>query len=649
MATFNSLNAELLIAIFGYLDSSRAIGECRLVCKAWDEPAAISMLRKPIAIEDEYLIDGFIEYLKAHPNRVYKYYGLELSKRLLQQAFTPNLEELTVKEVGFSSVRSNYNEFYDGIVSIANESSVKFGKLKKIIHDCPHSDRFDLAYGQSLLAFKESIQHVKLSFYKIAEVQNVIYRLGEFKKLYYLTLKGYFDNLESLDAVLKGCHHLKTLDLIIEDFLYDGEDYDSDGEFDIEPLLVWDKENVEQVKSLKTLTFSGWGYPTLVEYLAYKYPNTTHVVYDIFRLSSAYENKDDGVSKNIELIFNAFEHAKTIELHYQIPSGDDLEEVCQVAEGDLNSMRLRYTELGAMDTMLMHLTSTLSKNGARSTQFDVEIPPFVDEYYHLELIEAAGLPLFRLELDFLNFSMQERDPFYRKQLQKSEEPDMLFGIWSAHNEIKQIKVLGHLIDVASDETMSEFGDEVLLESLELCGAQVTEDALETIGQYCQKLHTLVLTNCQVIPGGDNMYHIKMHSICFDRFKFHLVFVDDIAREQQGFFEGTNMHAEDYLGKIWMILKKTWLKPCYLWLAVSNANKKIYFEIVPGDRNPKLISKNAFDSRKKGSFVLHFNCHSIKSLEIDIRESYLSLDEQAIATALESNLSYALEQDDIVAE
>ncbi|KAL9549045.1 hypothetical protein MBANPS3_005409 [Mucor bainieri] len=141
-----------------------------------------------------------------------------------------------------------------------------------------------------------------------------------------------------------------------------------------------------------------------------------------------------------------------------------------------------------------------------------------------------------------------------------------------------------------------------------------------------------------------MHHMKMHSTLFGKFKLHTVHESAIFKDEKSIF-GEYIHVEKYIHEA---LKgvKTWSKPCYLWLAVSSANKKIYLEIIPGNCNTKLIRNKTSDSRNKDSFVLHLNCFSIKSFEINIDESYLSLDERVILLLHSILVS---QQDDIQSE
>lgn len=82
------------------------------------------------------------------------------------------------------------------------------------------------------------------------------------------------------------------------------------------------------------------------------------------------------------------------------------------------------------------------------------------------------------------------------------------------------------------------------------------------------------------------------------------------------------------------------KGLLLVLAVSRTNKKIYLEIIPSERSTKSISKKVFSPRDKGSYApLHFNCKSIKPLDIDIVALYLSLGKRAVATTLDPNVLY----------
>ncbi|KAL9545201.1 hypothetical protein MBANPS3_007259 [Mucor bainieri] len=664
MDTHRSLPAELLLMIFGHLDSSKTIGECRLVCKAWDEPAAISVLGRPINVQNRLLAENLVEYLESHPNKgqyirhltVDRYLD-NLLDTLLQQAFTPNIEELGVGGFGFAR-SGHFDALYKLMINLAKRSNVKFSKLKKI----PYFDDVtsyaieapSKSYQKALWTFRESLESIKLSFNDTAEVEDLVYRFNEFKKLTELDLQGEFDTLEDLETILVGCPHLKKLDLIANNFvLWEGQQWDDVDFLDRREMLAWAKENVEQLNSVKTLIISTMGNPNFIEYWMYKCPKTTKFVFDTFREESGYESDSGLFNENIARIVDTVKHIKSYELHYQIPPGESLQEVCRLTQGNKkNSMLIRYNVMGAQDTIHMHLTNTRSKNGTCSATFDLEMPNNANYFGHGSLIEDAGIPIHSLELDFLNFSREKGDLLYDSQLPMNEESEELFSILYNALDIHQLKVLARFIDGPAD-VFGEEEDVILLESLEFCSAQVTEYALESIAQDCQMLGVLTLTNCQLVPGDDNIYHIKMHSTHFHKFKLHTVPMTEVIRHHDNAafdHDSTDYeHVKDYVRDALQNIEDTWSEPCYLWISVGALGKKIFFKIVPGNRNAKRISKKAFDARSKDAFVLHLSCYIVNSLEINIGESYLSLDSKAIMTALRSRLACALDQDDGMVE
>lgn len=630
MTTIQSLPQELLLAIFSCLDTLEEAGNCRLVCKAWESPAAIAMLGKPIQIYNHARTDKLIQYLTMHPDRgrhvrhliVIKYQKNNIEK-LLKLTFTPNMEELG--GVG--------DEFlYNLLIKIAIQFPKKFDKLTKI----PASYDLNEGYCNALLTFRESLTEVDLCSRDKTTLQRVIHRFDIFDSLNNLAVEQDFNNLQDLEAALKYSFRFKSVGFTINGFL-DWEDQLDDG-MDTAQLMSWATENVQRVDSVKALYVSAIGYPSFIEYLLYKYLNTESFTLVTFEVVNAYDMFDDLVNFHIVRIINAIKHLKYYNLDYRIPFGDDFNAVCKAAQGDRNTLKLGYPYIWTEDVMAVQLQCTKLDDGTRRTEFSLEIPTIASNYHHVKMIADAGIPLYRLELDFVNYSLPQNDRYYRQQLRIDEQSSVFFDTLCDFPEIREIKLTANRIEADSEHF--SFHDQVMLESLEICNAEVTELAFEVAAYHCPNLKEFKLLNCQLVPDSSKVFHIWMNNISYDRFIFKTAPISYMLPELKDTCD--NEHNIEDFERVLDEVKQTWSKVFYLWLDIVQAGKKLYYKITPRANTTKLITTNAFESRSKKSLVIHMSCFNIKSLLIHIGQSMLSLDEETIHADLKSRRVYALE-------
>ncbi|KAI8643296.1 hypothetical protein BD408DRAFT_415013 [Parasitella parasitica] len=641
MTTYKSLPKEILSIIFNSIDSLAALSACRLVCRAWDDPAETAMLSKPIEIHHQDRVIKLVDHLAKKPEKGRHIKHLmvpaladnDIVDALLQLAFTPNIEELNGNV--FTNLRMSH--FLETMTKIANQSREEFKKLKSI----PTSHVLNDSYSKALLTFKSTLQHIELWVKNNTDSQDLIHRLGEFKSLNALDLYGEIDNIVDLETILKGCCNLQALYLNMEDL----EALEKNGrEMDKDQLILWAKENVQQVASVKTLDITALGFPSFIEYLMFKYPNTESFNFNIFGLELPFE-VDDLVSLNIDRIINALKHLKQYSLDYKIPPRDDLSTVCKAARGDCNVLSLQYHEFGSLDDMSMHLKVKTLRDASRMANFIVEIPTIASLYNHVNLISQTGIPLDRLEIDFLNHSVPRDSCLYAGQLSQFIEEMVFLNILKKFPEIKEIKVIAHYIN--EDDGVFRRGFKTSLRSLEICSAWVYQNAFYDIGGVCPELKVLKLVNCHVaFPSiGDRIFHIYMCHISFDQFIFASLPIRYLMPDN---YLGDNHCAYEYFEETLKEVLLVWSEQFYLWLSIKQAEKKIYFKTnAAPNAAAKPISKSQFESRPKESVVLHLSCFSIKTLMIFVGQSFLTVSEAIIHRALNSPLSYAFEDYDVI--
>ncbi|KAL9544430.1 hypothetical protein MBANPS3_007635, partial [Mucor bainieri] len=656
MITYKSLPSEILVLIFQHLPSVADIAECRLVCKAWNDPAETAMFSKPLILYHEAKAEKVIRHLERHPAKgrcitdltVTDYDDQRVMKRLLQLAFTPSIERLAGKVLDIFSSAIRLSAIYTSIIEIAENSPIPFDRLKTI----PDTFVLNDLYGRTLLTFKDTLETVQLRLFNHDDTQDVLHRFHEFKQLKTLRLEeAEFNNIKELDAVLKGCHHLKELYLNVEilDQTTRAEESDLSNTSGSNAVL-WQRMQVEKVPSLEKLEFVSPGYPLVVEYLLYKYPNVQDFRLDPMAMVEPSMDRNL-TSQHFESILSSLKPLKKYSARFCMPPGDSLHNKCTAAKGDINSLTIQYpTKFIEDDTMNLHLDVTSLDEKTRQVHFTLEIPSIVADFSPLDLVREAGiLPLERLELDFVNCAAVDGDRLFEEQISQSQETMVFLDILYSCPHIKQIKLTAHHVDDVSDMLLRAYESKVELRSLEICGAEVTQEALRCISYQCPQLKELILTTCYLAPNKhqNNTFYIRMDRTSFDHFIYTDKSLKGILRDKE------DQDAAVYFGSVDRQMLVTWaLSDIYLCLCIKETGKKIYFWIrahhTADDGEPFAVCQEIFDLRPvKRAPLIHMTCNSIKSLTIQINIMSFFLKEELIRKCVESDyMSYPLEKGDI---
>ncbi|KAL7321960.1 killer toxin resistant protein [Mucor circinelloides] len=647
MSIYKPLPSEVLVIIFRQLTSAEALGECRLVCRAWSDPAETVMFSKPLVVYRESKALKVIRRLERNPAKgrcirnlaITDYEDQQVMKKLLRLAFTPGIERLTGKVVlDIFSSSTRLSVIYATMVEIAEKSSIKYDRLKVI----PETFMLNDVYGRALLTFKETLETVHLRLFNHDDTQNVLHRFGEFKRLEVLRVEeGDFGSVEQLDAVLKGCHHLKDLYLNIEVLDQteapgipansNGIPANSDG--------MWEQLQVQKVPSLKTITYASPGYPLVIEYLLYKYPNMEEFNLDTFAMVEPFLDLHS-VSLNFQRIQKHLKRLKKYSLHFQVPPRDNLNSKFAAAKGDINILIIQYMmQYEEDDEMNLHLDVDTLENKTRRAKFTMEVPTIGSWFYPVTLIQKAGIPLERLELDFVNGAAVNGDRMHPVQIHRSEEGVVLFDILYDFPSIKEIKMTSHQLFETTDIFSSD--EAIELRSFELCGAEVTEAALKCVSYHCPQLKELKLVSCYLDLSPDSTCHVSMKYTSFDHFVYTVEPTQNMIRDVE------DEDAIDHFDTVLQEMIVNWVKPdIYLWLGIKEAGRKIYFRWTAFLERPRAVSRDIFDSRfAEEAPLVYFSCFSIRSISFHLSSIVsFTISEELIRECLDcSVLSYPLEE------
>ncbi|GAN07191.1 hypothetical protein MAM1_0152c06684 [Mucor ambiguus] len=621
MTTIQSLPKEVLVFVFVCLDSVEAIGECRLVCKYWNESAAIAMLEIPLHLcfHNKMKAKKLMQYLMASQNKHQhvKYLSLchydnEILETVLPLVFSPNIRELD----GYGS-----DMLYRLITKIAKESKAKFDKLKCI----PSTYYFTDNYSKALSTFKDSLTALDITLVEIPESpSHLVNQLSEFKCLATLDLKAPFDNIAELDRIIGGCLQLQQLQLSTEAYVQ----YD-DAPMDRASLSTWpmDNDSIHQINSLKSLDIVSNGFPHFVQYLMFKYP-------DMHSISLTIHKTDAYITKNTVQLIGSLEKVPNYCLTYRVTVGDDITTMFHAAKSGINVVKVGYHHiLRGVWTLVMSVEGR-KKESNHQTTFSMHIPPNANTKSHAWYLSQAQIPIDSLEIDLLNyrdFDVDDINDLYRRIAVK-DETVVFFDILFDYPNIESVRFIARDISNCSDFYFSH--QHTRLKSLEICGAQLGPATSLALTDMCRELSVLKLVNCSILRK-DGIVCVNMEHNTFQEFTYRLMPCNYYTRNMGDL---KNKTAVEYAERTLLALELYYSRETYLWLRIKKANQAIFLKVMPNDRYRYLITKKQFYLRPPKARAIQISCFSVKHLLLDLDSVHLQIDEEYIEYALASPLS-----------
>ncbi|KAL9553652.1 hypothetical protein MBANPS3_003185 [Mucor bainieri] len=626
MITIQSLPIEVLVLVFVLLDSIEAIGNCRLVCKYWNEPAAIAMFQRPLHLcfhdktKAKKLIQKLTKYQTKGQHTRYLnlcHYDNIILEAILPLLFTTNMRELD----GDGSDR-----LYKLITGIAHTSTAKFDKLKVI----PSTLYFSEHYSSALWTFRNSLTTIDITLDEIPKsTTHLINQLSEFKCLTTLTLKAPFENIAELDRIIGGCLQLLKLQINTEAYVQ----Y-VDVPKDITALPTWpiDANNIHQVSSLKALDITSAGFPHFIQYLLFKYPNVQNIALDI-RETGAY------ITKSTEQLIACLKKVPNYALTYRIAVGEDaITAIFHAARSEVNVVKVGYHHvLGGALTVVMAIEGReAQESNQHETTFSVYIPPNANTRTHAWYLSQIHMPMDSLEIDLLNyrdFNVDDTNDLYRKIAVK-DETVVFFETLFDYPDIENVKLIARGISDCSDFYFSQ--QRTRLKSLEICGAQLGPATSLALTDMCRELSVLKLVNCPILRK-DGIARINMEHNTFQQFTYQLMPYNDFIRNMD---DSSNKSAVDYAEKTLLQALQLWYsRETYLWLRVKKTNRAMFLKIMPDDSYRYLTTRKLFYLRPPKARAIQISCYSVKHLMLeDLDAIHLHIDEEYIEHALATPLS-----------
>ncbi|KAL0135115.1 hypothetical protein V8B55DRAFT_1601469 [Mucor lusitanicus] len=607
MSTIQSLSKEVLILIFTSLDSVESIGECRLVCKRWNNPAAIAMFQRPLHLcfYDRIKAEKLIQYLKANQTigQHVRYlslcdYNNSILEAVLPLLFTPNIREL-----GGDGIK---DVLYQLIAKIAKESTAKFEKLNVI----PSSYHFTDSYAAALWTFRKSLTDVNITLQEVPDSPlHLANRLHTFKRLTMLTLNAPFGD------------HLKKI-------AYDTPMDDTATASSL--ACQFDDSSVQRVKSLNTLNIFSAGYPHFVSYLMFKYPNMQRISIHIYEA-------DADITERIQDLIQSLKKLTHYYVKYKIAAKDAVTTpIFDAAQNDINIVSIGYHyDSSDASTIDMMIEGRQIQGLNHQTFFSMHIPPNASTITHAWHLSQIRIPINSLEVDIFNCrdcDMNDTRADLRRRIPVDDEVVVFFDVLLDNPNIENIRFIARDI---SDCTKSHFFQHhTWLKSLEICCAQLSADTFVALSDVCRGLCALRLVNCPILPKG-GIVRINMKHNAFQQLTYQLTLCNFFTCDMDA---SDNNAAIDYAEKVLRALELHYTQDTYLWLRTRKMKRSMFLKLRPGDTYRYLINKKQFSSRPPEARAIQISCFSIEHLLLDLDAIQLQIDKDYIEFALTSRLS-----------
>ncbi|KAF1806995.1 hypothetical protein V8B55DRAFT_1320527 [Mucor lusitanicus] len=272
---WSCLPQELLVKIFGNIDSKPQLAECRLVCRFWHSQVDAILLAEHIILDSDHDVLQLYKFLNGNPARGSlvkhltlrgSHYNEYLLSQLVHVVFSPTLEKFEGQLEGCGS---------DILLEInckALDDTSGFDRLTVL----PSPQEFTLMYFNTLLKFKQSLQSMALYLSDLdhsLEQQYIMTHVPGFAAVVVLDLKIKINDVTDVEEVLQHFDRLEQLTI----------ELDTECAFIMSEkrLQEWTASSVTVVDSLDTLEVKGCFFGDVFEYLCYKYANVNSIKLDI--------------------------------------------------------------------------------------------------------------------------------------------------------------------------------------------------------------------------------------------------------------------------------------------------------------------------------------------------------------------------------
>ncbi|KAF1806169.1 hypothetical protein V8B55DRAFT_1454471 [Mucor lusitanicus] len=590
---------ELWMNILDKVESAIQLSECRLVCSKWDKLAEAAMFSKNICITKEGNIIKLCDHLAKNPSRANLIQSLEvyvpLEERphvytLLRLAFTPTMQNLTI--LAGSAMDADFFGALYGLVKGSAEEHYNL-KVMPMTLDPTYEN-----YANAALAFKDTLHYLQTS-YSCSALTTRFGKLSEFKQLEVLELEAEpFQNVFKLDAILKNCRKLKTLEL----FHRNGDDRT---EQDAATMASWTKRNVEKVSSLTQLRIS-YAYPDLVQYLTFKYPSIQSLnctMPDIYQ--------DD----NFQSVMDAVKSLPEFHIQFMLENHNLLNAaintICQKTQGAGFIIDIEYRELMREDLQAELQFATSSSLGKR-THLAVYIAENESHQLHQGILTDLQNNIGSNRIHHLNMDL------------------LSFRRWSSRNPPEESKVFYDIVDkLPALENLHLNTDRIVyqpsvcdrvverqLEKIIITYAVIDTRVFPQISTLYPALRMLTLESCTTVDEQQQDNNIQI-----DMPYTRLLRLDLACEEPYINFTGD---FDDHIAS--MVSRSKAFGDAYVKLSLLDSDTQLHWKL-NGSLEPTSLNAEEYESHYKNSnnAGITIICASLDTLIIQLGEFRVWLD------------------------
>ncbi|KAL9540037.1 hypothetical protein MBANPS3_009913 [Mucor bainieri] len=563
MVNFNSLPYEIQRLIFQQVDTTRQLGQCRLVCKSWDTHAECAMFSRTLHIT-EHNTTSIYNHLWRNPELANRIKEISLDCRftiatahLLQLAMRPSIERI---------VTPNFEKpkalFYETMADIIQQSEVKFQRLKGLPWPSSSTD----THYKTLLLLKESLEELHLYRLDNRIYHKISTQLQEFKNLSKLSIYCTFDDLDHVESVFRGAPHLKELTL-------GNCSFREDTNWSKQYTLDWMKQHVEISQNALTLkaTPKSDHNLNLMEYLLFKYPNITHFHCNLKKLFSNNGTIGEHLSLGISTI-----PKYTITMG----AGSTWKRSYELFVGDKNVVKLFYKCRNDNRLNRNQVSGESDHNQKRTSEF-----VFCINYHRYALPHS-----FNSHANFLKTLGAFTTSVYIDCV--SYRAKQAIGSLTA---FKALEVMGHLEDMklvlhelrpVTLKLSTEYKKRVI-NTLEIIGATIQPSVFRRFGHLLHTINTLTLSSCHIIS------ETRLGKLCIIKKSTH----NEIALSHSNTYLMLNLHQDPTL----------------------------YFMVKPSCNDIHQISFNEYADGLEDTPSFAIQCQLIASIELKLGDICANID------------------------
>ncbi|KAL9546929.1 hypothetical protein MBANPS3_006420 [Mucor bainieri] len=615
MVTFDSIPHEILLLILQSIDSVAQLGECRRVCKKWDDPAELSMFSKPVHLKN-YNASSLCNHLAKKPSRAKLIKTLHINCYYIDDGSIAQLLRLVSSSVEtIVSCREYDNDRILQIIhDVARRSQEAFPNVKSI----PTASELNDAYRETLLLFKNSLETICIPLDETSE-HFEIDELAELKNLSKLILNGYFEDLPHLDSILDKARHLKEIEFGNCDLDFAGDTWPMQATQPTQETFDWIKQSVKPNQNLTAVKLSKESAcnASLMEYLVCKYPSIMHFEMQLTN-PLQYERICGAISKiqnytlkdrsNNELLIPCLKNLKGDKNIMQIIyAGEARKYLDEDDYYDYNDCDVDDASNNIVNESTFE--SRVTQDQQRITHTRINI--YRNSHDQVQrLMKIVGL-VTDLQVDFVQAYDDEdfaNEDFGDVSRSLDLESEIFFTALNQARGLEKMKCIAHSIS-ATRANVTQSAQRRQLSRLEIVSANVDPQTFCFLNDSFYAINDLAISNCYVDKDETKTISISMAST-----KVGTLLINTDKNADIGY----NRFLKDceeikYYYK--RMKKKPAINETHIMISLQG-NKTAIFKILPNCSDVTPMSYADYSSRPDTATTYHISCKSLDQFELN---------------------------------